>query len=193
MHQRLWTAGQIHAEHFFLPWHRWYLIQVEDLFREVDCSITIPYWPWETEGFRGGWNSQFWSGWNGFGAGSNGNCVTNGPFRQGSFSITTYARRYVSQSCLRRARSGSMPTQTDVLNMQATSSNQFAQYNDLMDAMHGAVHCAIDGTMCERITLNGRQLRLCFPPTIALPPCMLFISLSRARAQIRGQIKLQAD
>ena len=158
--------------HFFLPWHRWYLVQIENLFREVDCSITIPYWPWESDGFRGGWNSPFWASWDGVGSGSGGNCVTNGPFRQGSFSITDYARQYVSRSCLRRRRSGSTPTQTDVLNMQATQSNRFSQYTNLMDVMHGSIHCAVDGTMCERITLNGGHLRCHFGP---FPPLHLWL------------------
>ena len=164
IHQSLWTSGQIHQSWFFLPWHRWYLVQLENLFREVDCSITIPYWPWESERFRGGWNSEFWASSNGVGSGSGGNCVTNGPFRQSEFSITDYARQYVSRSCLRRRRSGSMPSQNDVFNAQATPSWQFSEYTNLIDVMHGSVHCAIDGTMCEQITLNGGQSQCQFGP-----------------------------
>lgn len=30
----------------FLPWHRWYLLQMENLFRRIDCRVTVPYWDW---------------------------------------------------------------------------------------------------------------------------------------------------
>ena len=30
----------------FLPWHREFLMQVEDALRAVDASVTIPYWDW---------------------------------------------------------------------------------------------------------------------------------------------------
>ena len=42
MHMRIWTEGKIHEMRNFLPWHRWYLIQMENLLREIDCTITIP-------------------------------------------------------------------------------------------------------------------------------------------------------
>ena len=41
-HMRMWTASSIHEMRNFLPWHRWYLIQMENLLREIDCTITIP-------------------------------------------------------------------------------------------------------------------------------------------------------
>ena len=34
---------------FFLPWHRWYILQVENLLRQISPGITIPYWDWSLE------------------------------------------------------------------------------------------------------------------------------------------------
>ena len=30
----------------FIPWHRYFLLEYENLLRLVDSSITIPYWDW---------------------------------------------------------------------------------------------------------------------------------------------------
>jgi hypothetical protein len=43
LHQRVWTNGGIHSAAQFLPWHRWYLNQLEDVLRKVVPGITIPY------------------------------------------------------------------------------------------------------------------------------------------------------
>lgn len=36
----------IHQASEFLPWHRWYILEMENLLKEVDCWVTIPYWDW---------------------------------------------------------------------------------------------------------------------------------------------------
>ena len=35
---------------FFLPWHRWFILQYENLLREIDCRITVPFWDWSLVG-----------------------------------------------------------------------------------------------------------------------------------------------
>ncbi len=39
----------LHNNGAFLPWHRWYLLQVENVLQEQDCRVTIPYFDWEHE------------------------------------------------------------------------------------------------------------------------------------------------
>ena len=36
----------LHNNGAFLPWHRGYLLQVENRLREISPNITIPYWNW---------------------------------------------------------------------------------------------------------------------------------------------------
>ena len=38
--------GTIHATAWFLPWHRWFALEMENLLRQVDCRITLPWWDW---------------------------------------------------------------------------------------------------------------------------------------------------
>ena len=37
----------LHNNGAFLPWHRWFLLQVENALQEQDCRVTIPYLDWE--------------------------------------------------------------------------------------------------------------------------------------------------
>ena len=36
----------IHNNRQFLAWHRWYLLQMENILRKVDPIVTLPYWDW---------------------------------------------------------------------------------------------------------------------------------------------------
>lgn len=38
--------GNIHNSRQFLAWHRWYLLQIENILRKVDPIVTVPYWDW---------------------------------------------------------------------------------------------------------------------------------------------------
>lgn len=45
MHFKYFCYG-IHGSELFLPWHRWYVSEMENLLRQIDCRVTIPYWNW---------------------------------------------------------------------------------------------------------------------------------------------------
>ncbi|RKP19196.1 Di-copper centre-containing protein [Rozella allomycis CSF55] len=36
----------------FLPWHRLYVLYVEDILRQIDPTVTIPYWDWGVDAAR---------------------------------------------------------------------------------------------------------------------------------------------
>ncbi|MCH7545492.1 MAG: tyrosinase family protein, partial [Planctomycetes bacterium] len=40
----------IHRGPAFLPWHRWYVLTLEEELRAIDSEITIPYWDWTRNG-----------------------------------------------------------------------------------------------------------------------------------------------
>jgi hypothetical protein len=72
--------GPIHTSEWFLPWHRWYAYAVEDILRNEDCRITLPWWRWSKK------STTWWTGppfldsdsW--LGTDSEGSCVDDGPF-----------------------------------------------------------------------------------------------------------------
>ena len=84
----------IHQKDMFLPWHRLYVLQMENLLRQIDCRITLPYWDWSLVGNHP-WNrSGIWretdDGLGGNGRRSHGFCVETGLFRQGKWSTPFY-------------------------------------------------------------------------------------------------------
>jgi hypothetical protein len=138
----------IHMSSLFFPWHRWFLLEMENLLRKIDCRITIPYWDW-TKNAVDPWNSPLWgSGSTWFGGSNAGNCVNNGAF---------VGWLTASGVCLKRnfVLSASLGTQAQ---LQATiSANALptaTSYSNLRAAVeagpgfHNSVHCAIGATMC---------------------------------------------
>jgi hypothetical protein len=71
-----------HINPGFLPWHRQYLILVEEALREVDPEVTMPYWDWTTDQ---GEDSPLWADTFMGGDGRPGDRrVTTGPFARAS-------------------------------------------------------------------------------------------------------------
>ena len=40
---------RIHEKQDFLPWHRYYILQYENLIRKADCTFTATYWDWSLD------------------------------------------------------------------------------------------------------------------------------------------------
>jgi tyrosinase len=80
-HQQLAHAGPM-----FLPWHRQYLLLFEDALRTVSGKeITVPYWDWTNHGSVSSVFADDFMGGNGDPL--QGNVVTTGPFRRGSWHL----------------------------------------------------------------------------------------------------------
>lgn len=132
----------------FLPWHRFYLHQYEDLLRMVDPTVTIPYWDW-TLLPQTPYQSTVFSSTEGFGNSSDPStsCVNNGPFRSGQFSLA------LKDSCLKRRygdTTASLLTRSqleDIILSQPSSS--FSQFFSLLTLPYITVRCTIGGTICD--------------------------------------------
>ena len=144
---------EIHKPKHFLTWHRWFILQYENLLRLVDCTFIIAYWDWSavssdpfnTEDPRSLWHSGLDTGFGGDGSGS---CVQTGPFRENEWSIVPLPKSGRS-SCLKRLFYGNPP---DTIVVETLLKKEVADFEDfeatLRGELHGGVHCLIGGTMC---------------------------------------------
>ena len=64
-HERI---GNVHtvipSMETFFPWHRWYTLELENLLRQIDCRITIPYWDWSEDAEHWTRGSEIEDTWN---------------------------------------------------------------------------------------------------------------------------------
>ena len=146
----------IHDESFFFPWHRWFILALENLLRQVDCKVTVPYWDWSAESQT--WqNSIVWADQCGFG-GNGVPEVTTGPFREGEWELTPSA---VPGGPLRRNFQGTLPDCAAVAMIQRLGVSEFETWHNLVyNTLHNSVHCNIHGTMCSEDSANAPEFFL---------------------------------
>lgn len=148
IHKTIFNTG-IHQSEFFLPWHRSFILQYENLLREIDCRITVPYWE-STEEANDALASNVWdTGIHGFGGNGTGttNCVRDGPFRAGEWSVIASA----GGGCLKRNFNGRFPDCLTVRDafLEFSSVSAFDDFEHFLHReFHDAVHCVIGGHMC---------------------------------------------
>eukprot|EP00731_Ephydatia_muelleri_P005628 Em0002g1804a len=146
IHSDYFDAG-IHGgpSSFFLPWHRWYLLSIENLLRKINCNVTVPYWDWSLE-------SQIWTNsivWNAqCGIGGDGIPVRTGPFRP-SVWTTPNGRPLV------RRFNRVLPDCASVAMGQRMGIPQFTSWHRFVSSnLHNTFHCNMGGVMCTSEAAN---------------------------------------
>lgn len=157
MHKYYFTTGGIHGSDnegwkptFFLPWHRWYILQLENLLRNINPKVTVPYWDWslEADNWKTSivWNSE--CGFGGDGDPENGHHVTTGPFSAENDWIPP------NGDPLMRKFHGNITNAAGVATVQKKKVEQFDEWHhDIEAILHGPVHCYIGGSIIK--TLSG--------------------------------------
>ncbi|XP_028405793.1 putative tyrosinase-like protein tyr-3 [Dendronephthya gigantea] len=148
VHRDYFNKG-IHTQTYFLPWHRWFLVQYENILREIDSDITVPYWDWSlvaNEVFE----NDFWapddSGFGGNGDPLKSNCVQTGPFREDAFSLIQSA----GGGCLKRGFNGRVQDAVKVQELLRYSAEEFSTFEKLLRTIfHNNFHCCVEKTMCS--------------------------------------------
>jgi len=136
--------NDIHFNAVFLPWHRWYILQMENLLREVEPCITIPFWEWEMHGA----NSKLWTNdypvWGAdnykLGSIASGGCVSDGPFAEASYMKT-------DGTCIRRDQGGWIGDLSDIETIITDNNDPsaFGTFRNSLDGFHGTLHGAVGG------------------------------------------------
>ena len=158
IHQDEFSSG-IHGQNFFLPWHRWFILALENLLRQVDCSITVPYWDWSLEPQT--WqNSIVWAaqcGLGGNGDPNNNDHVQTGVFSQpNNWLLTPSAGGF-----LHRRFNGILPDCAAVAMALRMGLAEFNTWHTIISSqLHDSVHCFIGGTMCTDDSANAPEFFL---------------------------------
>ena len=79
------------------------MLRYENLLREIDCRITIPYWDWTAFPVKP-YDNPVWDNELGFGNSSRATdkCITTGPFKLDEFSIPESAGLSDESTCIHR-------------------------------------------------------------------------------------------
>lgn len=154
-----YASTGIHQRDHFLTWHRWFILQYENLLRQVDCTFTIAYWDWSavsSNPFSTADRSDLWhSADTGFGGDGGGMsfCVQTGPFRENEWSIVPLPAGSPPEPgprCLVRMFNGNPPDTVAVERVLKTEVANFTDFELMLRInLHDLVHCLIDGTMCS--------------------------------------------
>ena len=171
-HAEIMANRQAHRTGSFLPWHRYYLWELESHFRtlgpEYEC-FAIPYWDWTYDIQKYAFNFRNFtilnSGLGGHGDPMDGYCLIDGPFRKGQyFPYECFEGRFNDSTdcCLRRNVCGNNETgcwmasiseHMDIINTWSFygDDNNVSWWNDdgfreaLESGPHGTAHLMIGG------------------------------------------------
>ena len=141
-----------HTPKIFFPWHRWFLVEFENLLRRIDCRVTVPYWDWSRVAhhwWRGSGNKDLWnSGEHGLGGDGNlyDRCVEDGPFSKDKWQLLKRTRG----GCLKRHFSyGSLTGNTEHVNrtLSLPLEDFFDFERTVRNIYHAEIHNFIGGTM----------------------------------------------
>eukprot|EP00555_Chaetoceros_dichaeta_P010563 CAMPEP_0198255250 /NCGR_PEP_ID=MMETSP1447-20131203/5402_1 /TAXON_ID=420782 /ORGANISM="Chaetoceros dichaeta, Strain CCMP1751" /LENGTH=491 /DNA_ID=CAMNT_0043941573 /DNA_START=54 /DNA_END=1529 /DNA_ORIENTATION=+ len=139
----------IHEDPYFLPWHRWFAMAVENILRNEDCRITLPWWRWSKKSLSWWVGSPFLSFDTWLGTNSFASCVSDGAFQPPwkpptGDPLTCHRRNFVLIP---------MPTGTNintVLNLPAAGfgTNYYNEFSfELETLIHNTAHTNIRGDM----------------------------------------------
>ena len=164
LHQKYFCYG-IHTKDLFCPWHRNYILQMENLLRSIDCTITLPYWDWSQIDGRDMSTMEIWrndsSGLGGNGDPERGFCVQSGMFREHKWltpffndnldiilsTLDIYDKLDPDEvtpnlsDCLRRFFDGTLPNSIHVKRALDLPAEDFTDFDiNLRVNYHDAVH-----------------------------------------------------
>lgn len=148
---RMLFGGGIHGQQLFLPWHRWYILALENLLRRVNCQVTVPYWNWSLEPTT--WQqSPVWDPVLGFGGNGAPSCVQDGHFVFPGWTVTPSA----GGDCLRRDFNGNVPGSAYVGMIQSQAVSSFVTWHQLLSSnLHDNVHCKIGGVSGDMCSVDA--------------------------------------
>ena len=152
--------GLAHRGPTFLPWHRRYLLDLEQRLQAVDRTVNIPYWDWTTAGATSAVFAADLMGGNG--ASNNNWMVTTGPFAVNTGRWTLNIRSDSNTYLRRQFPLGTLPTAATVNGALAINTYDTApwspassgSFRNAIENIHNGVHVWFGGTMAGAASPN---------------------------------------
>lgn len=148
------THSTTPSESQFLMFNRFFLLEFEDILKDFNCSLTIPFYDW-TPFPNAPYTAAVWGNTDGFGdtARSTDQCVITGPFRVGEYNVVPSA----GGGCLQREyRNQTFPSrdivERDLLPLPSSEFDSFHRFLHLFIGVN--VQCFIGGTICSNDAAN---------------------------------------
>ena len=136
----------------FIPWHRYFLLEYEDLLRLVNRDITIPYWDWSISTTKP-YSLPVFDPITSFGNSSDPetSCVTSGRFRMEEFKISLLNG---STGCLRRDyRNYTFFDRRNLEDILSLGVDMFDEFHSSIQLLLNLnIRCFVGGEMC---TMNA--------------------------------------
>lgn len=138
----------------FFMFNRYFLLEFEDMLRDFDCSLGIPYYDW-TPFPVAPYTAAVWGNTDGFGdtARADDNCVIKGPFRVGEYTVSPSS----GGGCLRRLYTNRRFPSRDMIerDILPLPSTNFTDFHRLLQVFVGVnIQCFIGGTICSKDAAN---------------------------------------
>ena len=148
------TQSGVATESQYFVFNRYFLLEYEDLLKDFDCSVTVPFYDW-TPFPVAPYTAAVWDNTNGFGNSARAvdKCVTTGPVREGEYDIAPSA----GGGCLQREYMNRRFPSRDIINRDVLPypAEEFAHFHQMLQLLIGLnVQCFVGGTMCSTDAAN---------------------------------------
>lgn len=138
------NAAEAHGGSAFLPWHRYYLVELEDALRSINPAVVLPYWDWSLDS-QDPAVSPVWAT-NLLGGATPGGCIPDGPFANVQAPQPT--PHCVRRGFTARTANGMAGVQFEepsVIAQLISAATSFTNFVEAWEFAHGAPHVAIGG------------------------------------------------
>ncbi|KAI0559622.1 Tyrosinase copper-binding domain containing protein [Gracilaria domingensis] len=137
-------SDEAHGGAYFLPWHRLFLLRLENALREKQPGLSLPYWDWSIDAGDAA-TSRVWNADMAGGARRTNQPIQNGDFQN---SGAMYPNSHTVQRNFNSGTSGEMPALwgSNALENLINERN-FGDFSDGIEAAHALPHVYIGGDM----------------------------------------------
>jgi hypothetical protein len=148
------TQSGVASESQYFVFSRYFLVEYEDILRDFNSNITIPFYDW-TPFPLAPYTAAVWDNTYGFGdtARVSDKCVKTGPVRVGEYAISPSA----GGGCLQRDYMNRRFPSREIINRDVLTfpASEFANFHQMLQLLVGLnVQCFIGGTMCSTDAAN---------------------------------------